>query len=136
MSHLAPVPNLIAPAITTPTPTAQRAKLNKSAQEFAGVLIDTLWSEFQNDPLASDPGSFSDPGAQSLKGLGLQAMSGALAARGSFGFAAMIEHQLEPTPAATAADSADLSKLKSQSAIADKLEVAGTKPAASMEMPR
>lgn len=136
MSHLAPIPSLIAPAITTPTSAAQKAKLDKSAQEFAGVLIDTLWSEFQNDPLAPDPGSFADPGAQNLKGLGLQAMSAAMAARGSFGFAKMIEQQLDPSLAATAAISADESNLKSHSAIADKLDVAGLPSPATMEKPR
>ncbi|MGH9488533.1 MAG: hypothetical protein ACRD04_13210 [Terriglobales bacterium] len=136
MSQLAPVAHQVAPAVTTPTAAAQKYQLDKSAKEFAGILIDTLWSEFQNDPLAPSQGQFSDPGAESLKGLGLQAMSGALAQRGGLGLAAMIEHQLQPVPAAAKKVSAEVTLLKSQATNADKLEVARLSQSAMTEKPR
>ena len=74
-----------------------------------------------DDPLAADHPA--DPGAQSLKGLGLQAMSNALAARGGLGLGAMIERQLSPKTGAESAATA-VESLKPLPAFADKLGVA------------
>ncbi|TAN22935.1 MAG: hypothetical protein EPN33_05395 [Acidobacteria bacterium] len=134
--NLGALANPIATAITTPTAAARHDKLDKSCKEFAGILIDTMWSEFQNDPLAPQPGEFSDPGADNLKGLGLQAMSGALAERGGMGLAKLIEHQLEPPSPLKLLSQKELSSLKSNAAAADKLVVAKPSFALKMETPR
>ncbi|MGH9467400.1 MAG: hypothetical protein ACRD1Y_08590 [Terriglobales bacterium] len=119
--NLPPIASNVALAITTPTAAAQREKLDKSAREFAGILIDTMWSEFQKDPLAPQPGEFSDPGAQSMKGLGLQAMSMALAQHGGLGLAKLIEHQLDPPAPVTLLPESQLTSLKSKATSADNL---------------
>lgn len=111
----------ISPALQAPPELAAQHKLHKAAQAFEGILIDTLWSGFADDPLAADHPS--DPGAQSLKGLGLQAMSNALAARGGLGLGAMIERQLSPKTGAESAAPA-VESLKPLPAFADKLGVA------------
>lgn len=95
-----------------------------------------MWSEFQNDPLAPTPGEFSDPGADNLKGLGLQAMSVALAERGGMGLARLIERQLDPPPPLKPLPQNELSSLKSNPAAADKLVVAKPSFALKMETPR
>lgn len=115
----------VAPALTTPSAAARKARLDKAAQQFEGILIDTLWSGFQNDPLAAQDEP-SDPGAQSLKGLGLQAMSSALAARGGLGLAALMERQLDPPAPPAPLPESELTKLKSAGAKADKLGVANS----------
>lgn len=95
-----------------------------------------MWSEFQNDPLAPTPGEFSDPGADNLKGLGLQAMSAAMAERGGMGLAKLIERQLDPPPPLKPLPQNELSSLKSNAAAADKLVVAKPSFALKMETPR
>ncbi|MGH9412521.1 MAG: hypothetical protein ACRD0Y_02165 [Terriglobales bacterium] len=124
--NLALVHNSVAPAITTPSAAAKHDKLDTAAKQFAGILIDTLWSEFQNDPLATQPGEFSDPGAKNLKGLGLQAMSSAIAARGGLGMAQLIEHQLDPPAPLKPLPENQLTSLKSKPPVADML--VGAKP--------
>lgn len=116
-----PLTSGISPALQTPPELAAQHKLHKAAQAFEGILIDTLWSGFEDDPLGADKPS--DPGAQSLKGLGLQAMSNALAARGGLGLGTMIERQLSPHAGTENAAQA-VESLKPLPAFADKLGVA------------
>lgn len=116
-----PLTTGISPALQTPPELAAQQKLHKAAQAFEGILIDTLWSGFADDPLAADHPS--DPGAQSLKSLGLQAMSNALASRGGLGLSAMIERQLAPQAGVENAAAA-VQSLKPPTAFADKLGVA------------
>lgn len=93
----------------------QQQKLEKAAHEFEGMLISSLWSGFQNDPMTAPDDS--DPGADSIKSLGLQAMSSALAAHGGLGLANMIVHQLSPLKSAQPADDKEGVARPPQSAI-------------------
>lgn len=85
--------------LNQPSPAAQQAKFHKAATEFEGILINTLWSEFQNDPLAEEDDS--DAGGDTMRGMGLQAMSMAMANSGGLGLATMIEKQLDPATPST-----------------------------------
>lgn len=118
-------------ALNQPSPAAQKSKFDKAATEFEGILINTLWSEFQNDPMASEDDS--DAGGDTMRGMGLQAMSMAMAQSGGLGLGAMIEKQLGPAwlgPGASSAtgttpegstQSANIKEfLKSASAAADR----------------
>ncbi|MGH9394573.1 MAG: hypothetical protein ACRD1E_10420 [Terriglobales bacterium] len=118
-------------ALGAPSPAAPR-KLEKAAQQFEGILISTLWSSMQNDPLTGSEGDDSDPGADSLKSLGLQAMSTALSARGGLGLATMIEHQLAPRAAGAPAGAA-LQPLKSGQNPDDTRTVARLPQSATVE---
>lgn len=92
-----PISNL--PSATPPATggAGQTARIKKAAQEFEGILINTLWSSFQQDPMfGSDDDDDSDPGAGSIRGMGLQAVSSAIANNGGLGIANMIERQLSP----------------------------------------
>ncbi|HUX65970.1 MAG TPA: hypothetical protein VMV31_00620 [Terriglobales bacterium] len=120
------------------SPAAERAqqqaqKLHEAAQQFEGMLISTLWKSMENDPLTGSQDT--DPGAGTLKGLGLQAMSTALAASGGLGFAAMIEHQLAPPPPPPPGTPAGLEPLKSAQAKSDTMLVA-RRPSALVEVVR
>lgn len=81
-------------ALNQPNGPEQKAKFHKAATEFEGILINTLWSEFQNDPMADEDNS--DAGGDTMRGMGLQAMSMAMANSGGLGLASMIEKQLSP----------------------------------------
>lgn len=85
--------------LNQPNPGEQKAKFHKAATEFEGILINTLWSEFQNDPMADEDDS--DAGGDTMRGMGLQAMSMAMATSGGLGLASMIEKQLEPATPGT-----------------------------------
>jgi len=61
------------------------------------MLISSLWKELQNDPMTAPDDS--DPGGNSIRSLGLQAMSTALSASGGLGWAKMVEKQLAPLQA-------------------------------------
>lgn len=86
-----------------PSSAAQRTKFDKVTRQFEGILINSLWSEFQNDPMAETDDS--DAGGDTMRSMGVQAMSTALAAHGGLGLAGMIEKQLggqvPGTPSAT-----------------------------------
>lgn len=73
------------------------------------MLISSMWKELQDDPMTAPDDS--DPAGDSIRSLGLQTMSNALAASGGLGWAKMVEKQLAPKQAAT--------PLKSPSAPAD-----------------
>lgn len=108
-----------ASAITKSTAAEKAHKLHHAAEQFEGILINTLWSGFQNDPMTAPEDS--DPGAGSMRSMGLQAMSTALAASGGLGLAAMIERQLTPhTSTPPAAGKSHLAPLKFGGTMADK----------------
>ncbi|HWG38122.1 MAG TPA: hypothetical protein VN690_10430 [Terriglobales bacterium] len=117
---------------STAAPKNQDPKLHKASQDFEGILISTLWSSIQDDPMMGTQDDDSDPGADSLKSLGLQAMSNALSQRGGLGLGAMIEHQLTPQNAPAAAP-AGLPPLKSGPIADDTMHVAGLPQSATVE---
>ena len=98
MSNPAITAATVKPGAATPALTAQQRKLKQAANEFEGLVVSTLWKSFQNDPMtASDD---SDAASGSIRTLGLQAMSTAMAASGGLGLAKMVEKQLSPHLAA------------------------------------
>ncbi|MGH9416171.1 MAG: hypothetical protein ACRD01_06040 [Terriglobales bacterium] len=109
------------PAFTAPPAQSQALKLHHACQQFEGILLDTMWSELQNDPLASDASS-SDAGGGSMQSLGMQAMSSAMASQGGLGLGAMLEKSLSPqldSPNLSPAAKAAWKLLKSQPALSD-----------------
>jgi|GEM_PF-3228910 len=118
-----------APAPLAANPPKTDPKLHKASQEFEGILISTLWSSIQDDPMMGTQDDDSDPGADSLKSIGLQAMSNALSQRGGLGLATMIDRQLAPhsSPAAPAGLNSLLQPLKS-GPIADDTRIVGGLP--------
>jgi hypothetical protein len=75
---------------------SQIQKLKKAAQEFEGVLLSTWLEEMQKSSLGS-PDAGWEPGAETLRSLGTQAVALALAQRGGLGIARMIIHHFPPT---------------------------------------
>jgi Rod binding domain-containing protein len=66
-------------------------KLTKAAQEFEGILLSSWLEEVQKSSL--DPSEAGqDPGSETLRGLGTQAVAQAWAQRGGLGVAQMIVH--------------------------------------------
>ena len=102
-----------------PAPTAQQRKLRQAADEFEGMVISSLWKSFQNDPMTG--GNGSDAAGGSIRNLGLQAMSTAMAASGGLGLAKMVEKQLAPDLAAPSAPGikSQIKPLKSSPGAAD-----------------
>lgn len=108
------------PAFHAPPSRMQALKLHQACQQFEAILLNTMWSELQNDPLASSDDS--DAGGGSLKSLGMQAMSSAIAGQGGLGLGAMLEKSLSPqsdSPQPAAAATAALKMLKSATALSD-----------------
>lgn len=81
-------------APAAPAPPQPSRQLKQAAQEFEGMLISSMWKELQDDPMTAPDDS--DPAGDSIRSLGLQAMSTALAASGGLGWAQMVERQLAP----------------------------------------
>ncbi|MBI1749424.1 MAG: hypothetical protein HYR59_02055 [Acidobacteria bacterium] len=63
--------------------------------DFESLLIASLWQSMQSDSLGATEAE-SDPGADTLKQLGVQAMSTALAAAGGLGIGQLLLRQLVP----------------------------------------
>lgn len=70
-------------------------KLRKAAMDFESLLISSLWQSMQSDSLGASEKE-SDPGADTLKQLGVQAMASALAAAGGLGIGQLLLRQLAP----------------------------------------
>lgn len=70
--------------------------LKKAAEDFEGVLLSAWLEEIQKSSL--DPsGAAQDPGAETLRSMGTQAVAHALAQRGGLGIAHMIVQHYLPT---------------------------------------
>lgn len=70
-------------------------KLRKAAQEFEGMLISQLLSEFKMG-VSSVSGESPLAGSETLNSLAVQTLSSAMAGRGGFGMGNMLVKQLEP----------------------------------------
>lgn len=70
-------------------------KAHKSAVEFESILLAS-WLEKMQQTIQTLPGDDQDPGADTFQSLGVQAISGALAARGGLGIAKLVEKHLLP----------------------------------------
>ena len=86
-SHIRPA------AAQTPASKAGLAKLQKAAQDFEAVMIDSLWGSMKEGSLGSDD-DLQDSTGGSLEQLGMQMVSGALAKAGGLGIGRMIVHAL------------------------------------------
>ena len=73
--------------------TAQMAKLQKAAQDFEAILINSLWGSMKEGSLSSDDDLQGS--SNSLEQFGMQMVSGALAKAGGLGIAKMIVHALQ-----------------------------------------
>jgi len=70
------------------------AKLQKAAQDFEAIMINSLWGSMMAGSLDSDD-DLSDPSDSSLEQLGMQMVSGAIAKAGGLGIGRMIVRALE-----------------------------------------
>ncbi len=70
-------------------------KVHKSATDFESILLSS-WLEKMEQTIQTLPGDEQDPGADNFQSLGVQAISGAIVARGGFGIAKVIEKHLLP----------------------------------------
>ena len=75
------------------TPVALPGRGVKAAHEFEAQLIGSMLESLEKT-FAALPGENAMPGADDYNYLGTQALSGALAAKGGFGIAAMIARHL------------------------------------------
>jgi Rod binding domain-containing protein len=76
------------------TPAAR--KLRKSAQEFEGMLISSLWQEIQKG-MQEDQGGALNSGADTMQNMGINSAAMALASKGGgIGIARMIYGSLKP----------------------------------------
>ncbi len=82
------------PAATTPDASPRAQKLLHSAQEFEAIMVSSWWQ--QMNQTFSDPDEDSDPGAETMQGMGIQSMAMAMAKSGGVGLARMLFHQLQP----------------------------------------
>jgi Rod binding domain-containing protein len=71
---------------------AKRLKLEKSAQDFEGLLLGTLWKSMGDDMKDSFEG---DPAGGSFLDMGLQAVGNAMAKSGGIGIGRMLLKKLE-----------------------------------------
>lgn len=81
-----------APGVSDP---AQKQKLEKSAQDFEGLLLGTLWKSMGEDMKDSFEG---DSAGSSFLDMGLQAVGNAMAKNGGIGIGRMILKKLEKEP--------------------------------------
>ncbi|HUA01658.1 MAG TPA: hypothetical protein VMB02_15080 [Candidatus Aquilonibacter sp.] len=80
----------------TPAKQAGMAKLEKAAQDFESIMINSLWSEMKQGSLGSDNGDdLDDPSSSSLDDVGMQMVSEAMAKAGGMGIGKMIVKALE-----------------------------------------
>ena|ERR1700759_3005635 len=77
------------------TAEAKRKKLEKSAQDFEGLLLGTLWKSMGEDMKDSFDG---DSAGSSYLDMGLQAVGNAMAKTGGIGIARMMLKKLEKEP--------------------------------------
>ena len=81
----------VPPASTHPEMAGpQLAKLRKGAREFESMMVEQIWKGMKSD--SDDSGS-----SQTLNDMGSHAFAAGIAARGGFGIAKMILHQLAPS---------------------------------------
>ncbi|HEY2391181.1 MAG TPA: hypothetical protein VGK22_08395 [Candidatus Angelobacter sp.] len=81
----------LASAPNTPD-AAKRLELEKSAQDFEGLLLGTLWKSMGDDMKDSFEG---DPVGGSFLDMGLQAVGNAMAKSGGIGIGRMLLKKLE-----------------------------------------
>lgn len=93
MQALVSTPVQASPAIETPQRNAQMAQLQKAAQDFEAILINSLWGSMKDGSLGSDDDLQGS--SNSLEQFGMQMVSGALAKAGGLGIAKMIVHALQ-----------------------------------------
>jgi Rod binding domain-containing protein len=92
---------MISPIGSTTTPLStgaevsspQMDKLRKGAREFESMMVEQIWKGMKSE--SEDSGS-----GQSLSDMASHAFAVGVAARGGFGIAKMILHQLNPSPPA------------------------------------
>ena len=77
---------------TQPSPIDH--KIRHAAQEFEGVLLNTLLGSLEKT-FATMPGSKLATGADQYQSLGAQALASGLAARGGIGIADLIARRLQ-----------------------------------------
>jgi Rod binding domain-containing protein len=77
---------------TQPSPTDR--KIRHAAQEFEGVLLNTLLSSLEKT-FATLPGTKLETGADQYQSLGAQSLASGLAARGGIGIADLIARSLQ-----------------------------------------
>jgi Rod binding domain-containing protein len=92
------LPTAASAELSTPTGIASRGA--KAAREFEAQLIGSVLESFEKTFTAL-PGKDSTPGSDDYRYLGAQALGQALAAKGGFGIAAIIEKHLTEKPAKT-----------------------------------
>lgn len=73
---------------------AGMAKLQKAAQDFEAIMLDSLWGSMKDGSLGSDD-DLDDPTSSSMQQLGMQLVSGALAKAGGLGIGKMIVRAME-----------------------------------------
>jgi Rod binding domain-containing protein len=87
-------PGIQVDAAQTAHSKAGMAKLQKAAQDFESIMINSLWSSMKDGSLDSDD-DLSDPTSGSMEQLGMQMVSGAMAKAGGLGLGKMIVHALQ-----------------------------------------
>ena len=78
----------------TPQNKAGMAKLQKAAQDFEAIMIDSLWGSMKDGSLGSED-DLDDPTSSSMQQLAMQMVSGALAKAGGLGIGKMIVRELQ-----------------------------------------
>ncbi|HTX16246.1 MAG TPA: hypothetical protein VMD77_13190 [Candidatus Baltobacteraceae bacterium] len=86
-------PGVHADATQSTHGSAGMAKLQKAAQDFESIMINSLWGSMNDGSLDSDD-DLSDPTSSSIEQMGMQMVSGALAKAGGFGIGKMIAQAL------------------------------------------
>lgn len=81
-------------AVETPQQQAAMAKLQKAAQDFEAILINSLWGSMKEGSLGSDD-DLQGSTNNSLEQFGMQMVSSALAKAGGLGIGKMIVHALQ-----------------------------------------
>jgi Rod binding domain-containing protein len=82
-------------SVSSQSESPAHKKLRKAAQEFEGMLISQLLSEFKMG-VSSVSGESPLAGSETLNSLAVQTLSSAMAGRGGFGLGKMLVKQLEP----------------------------------------
>jgi Rod binding domain-containing protein len=88
--------NATGPIDQASTNSVQRARLERAAQDFESILLNSLWSSMKEGSLSGEDDTQEDPTGASLSQFGMQMASGAIAKAGGFGIGKMILDKLAP----------------------------------------
>ena len=88
-------------------PSSQMERIRKGSSQFEAMLLNEMLSKLRSTFCDSTDTDSGDPSADTLTGMGMEALSSALAARGGFGLGQMMMESLKQQTTQVSAPMAD-----------------------------